>query len=65
MHRYIVVDYDADFYDETLEFQPDTEEWSLASRIIEARVGQLATHDNYYYPELQNNAWGESWVLGE
>ena len=33
------IDYDADFYDETLEFQPDTEEWSLASRMIEARVG--------------------------
>ena len=49
MHRYIVVDYDAHFYDETLEFQPDTEEWSLASRMIEARVGQLATHDNYHY----------------
>ena len=39
MHRYIVIDYDADFYDETLEFQPDTEEWSLAGRMIEARVG--------------------------
>ena len=32
-----------DFYDETLEFQPDTEEWSLAGRIFEARYAHAVS----------------------
>ena len=34
-------------YDEILEFRPDTEDWSLAGRMIEAREGHAVATINF------------------
>ena len=34
-------------YDEILEFRPDTEEWSLAGRMIQAREGHAVSTINF------------------
>ena len=43
----IGIDYDYDLYDEILEFHPDTEEWILAGRMIEARGGHAVSTINF------------------
>ena len=44
-------------YDEILEFRPDTEDWSLAGRMLEARSRHAVSTINfgYVYPYCDYN----------
>ena len=44
-------------YDEILEFRPDTEDWSLAGRMLEARSRHAVSTINFgdVYPYCDNN----------
>ena len=39
--------YDKDVYDEILQFHPDTEKWTLAGNMIQAKYGHAVTTINF------------------
>ena len=47
-----------DRHDEILEYRPDTEDWSLAGRMIQARGGHAASTINF----RDVHAWCVIWM---